>query len=220
MLRWVKGAQEGQGLLRRMLWGYSGRCSGCSRVAQKDAQGLLRACSGRCLGCSGDAQLMIRGCLGVAQGDLGKVRRCSGCPGDAQAMIRGCSGGCPEGCCSEDAQESQRMLRRCTENAQAMLRGFLGECSGDAHRLLRSSSFASPRSVGSAQPLARLLYKFLTRLIIVWRMFWQLHKRITRSLTPQPGSAAINPAVSLGAGFSHHSPLPESTGRLGELNQN
>lgn len=101
-----------------------------------------------------------------------------------------------------------------------MLRG----CSGDDQRLLRGllcfSSFASPHSTGSAQPLTRLLYKFLTRLIIVWRTFWQPHKRITHSLTQQPCFPAINPAVSLGNEFGCCSPLAGSTGKVGELNQN
>ena len=100
-----------------------------------------------------------------------------------------------------------------------MLRRLRG-CSEVAQGLLRSSSFASPGSTGSAQPLARLLYKFLTRLIIVWRTFWQLHKRITHSLAQQPCFPAINPAVSLGAGFGHCSPLAGSTGKVGELNRN
>lgn len=215
MLRRVKSAQEGQkdalGVLRRMLGILKSRSEGCAGFAQD----LLR-------GCPANDQRLLRGL--IRENAQGSIRGCSemlrGWSGDAQVIIRGCSGGCPEGCCSEDAQEGQGILRRCSENAQAMLRGFLGECSEDAHRLLHSSSFASLRRVGSAQPLARLLYKFLTQLIIVWRMFWQLHKRITRSLTQQPGSAAINPAVSLGAGFSHRSPLPGSSGKFGELNRN
>jgi len=108
------------------------------------------------------------------------------------------------------------MLGDCSEDAQSMIRG----CSGDVQGLLRFSRFASPRSTGSAQSLARMLYKFLTRLIVVWRMFQQLPKRITHSRTQQPCVPATNPAVSLGAGFGCCSPLAGSTGKFGEFNWN